>query len=218
MNSLTDFIKNTLSPNIFQRADVAFPEMMLKQWRGGWQTSLKLDGTPSKFNRPDKSVIKRSHPTRILEQGGDTKDLLSFWMEKGHYTSTFDAVEALCRQIGITPPERQSSEEWEKFCRELEQRERLLSKMRKALSDPATGAEVKEYLCTQRGYTEEYISKLVEWGVGCLTPEIAQEMGDTLPRSLQLDKHKSAQPYYSGGRLYGFIFRHITGSMTGGDK
>lgn len=220
MNSLTDFIKNTLYPNLFQRADVAFPEYRLQPYRGGWGTALKLDGSPSNPHRPDKSVITRSHPTRILEQGGDSKDLLSLFMERNNYSQsqTFEAVEALCRQIGITPPERQSSEEWEKFCREVEQRESLLNKMKKALSDPATGAEVKEYLRTQRGYTEEYISKLVEWGVGCLTPEIAQEMGDTLPRSLQLDKHKLALPYYSGGRLYGFIFRDISGTLAGGDK
>lgn len=220
MNSLTDFIKNNLYPQLFTRADIAFPELRLQPYRGGWGTSLKLDESPSNPHRPDKSVITRSHPTRILEQGGESKDLLSLFMERNHYNQnqTFEAVEALCRLIGITPPERQSSEEWEQFCREVEHRERLLSKMRRAISDPATGAEVKQYLRTQRGYTEEYISKLVEWGIGCLTPEIAQEMGDTLPYSLQLDKHKLALPYYSGGRLYGFIFRDITGTLAGGDK
>lgn len=216
MHSLTDFIKNTLYPNLFDRVDVAFPEYRLQRYRGGWATSLKLDGSPSNPPRPDKCVITRSHPTRILEQGGESKDLLTLFMERNNYNQTFEAVEALCRQIGITPPERQSSEEWEQLCRELEQRERLLSKMKKALSDPATGAEVKEYLRTQRGYTEEYISKLVEWGIGCLTPEIAEEFGNALPRILQVDKHKLALPYYSGGRLYGFIFRDITGTLAGG--
>lgn len=220
MNSLTDFIKTSLYPALFSRVDIAFPEYRLQSYRGGWGTALKLDLTPSNPHRADKCVITRTHPTRILEQGGESKDLLSLFMERNNYQQNqiFEAVEALCGLIGITPPEKQSSEEWEQFCREVERREQLLSRMKKALSDPATGAEVKEYLQTKRGYTEAYISKLVEWGVGCLTPEIAQEMGDSLPRSVQLDKHKFALPYYSGGRLYGFIFRDITGTLAGGDK
>lgn len=216
MNSLTDFIKYTLYPALFARADVAFPAYHLTQYRGGWKTSLKLDR--SQTSRHDKSVITRSHPNRILEQGGESKDLLSLWMEEGNYSSTFEAVEALCRQIGITPPERQSSEEWEKFCKEQEARERLLTKMRKAISDPEQGARTLDYLRNKRGYTEDYISKLIEWGVGCLTPEVAREMGDSLPYSLQIDKHQFALPYYSGSRLYGFIFRDITGTLDGGEK
>lgn len=218
MNSLTDFINHSLYPALFPRVDVVFPEMRLQQYKGGWATTLKLDGSPSSPARKDKCVITRNHPTRILEQGGESKDLLTLWMEHNNVTATFEAVEALSRQLGIAPPERQSSEQWDKLCKEVEVREGHLSKMRKAIQDPAQGAEVIEYLRTQRGYSDDYIAKLMEWGIGCLTPEIASQMGDTLPRSVDPRKHQMAIPYYSGGRLYGFIFRDISGTLSGGDK
>ncbi len=218
MNALTDFIKTSLYPALFSRADIAFPDMRLQQYKGGWATSLKLDGSTSSPARKDKCVITRNQPTRILEQGGESKDLLSLWMERNNKTSTFEAVEALSRQIGIAPPERQSSEQWDKFCKEVEAREKHLTKMRRAIQDPAQGAEVIEYLRSHRGYSEEYIAKLIEWGIGCLTPEIASQMGDTLPRSVNTAKHQMAIPYYSGGKLYGFIFRDISGTLSGGDK
>lgn len=218
MNPLTDFIQTTLYPALFDRANMAFPELGLKQYKGGWATPCKLDGTQSHPHRPDKCVITRSHPTRILEQGGDSKDLLSYWMERNNQTSTFEAVCSLCYAIGIPAPERQSTEEWEKFKAELEQREIHLSAMRNALQTTEQGRQVLAYLKEKRGYTEQYISKLVEWGIGLLTPEIASRMGDAIPRSLQTDKHLLAIPYRTRDRLLGFTFRDVTGTLAGGDK
>lgn len=218
MNPLTDFIQTTLYPALFDRANMAFPELGLKQYRGGWATPCKLDGTQSHPYRQDKSVITRNHPTRILEQGGDSKDLLSYWMERNNQTSTFEAVCSLCSAIGIQAPERQTSEEWEKFKAEIETRERHLSAMRKALHTTEQGAQVIDYLKQSRGYTEQYITKLIEWGIGVITPEIASQMGDAIPRSLQMDKHLLAIPYRNRDRLLGFTFRDVTGSLGGGDK
>lgn len=218
MNPLTDFIQTTLYPALFDRANMAFPELALKPYRGGWATPCKLNGTQSHPHRPDKSVITRSHPTRILEQGGESKDLLSLWMERNNQTSTFEAVCSLCSAIGITAPERQSTEEWEKFKAELEQRERHLSAMRNALQTTEQGRQVIAYLKEKRGYTEQYIAKLIEWGIGVLTPEIASRMGDAIPRSLQTDKHLLAIPYRNRDRLLGFTFRDVSGTLGGGDK
>lgn len=218
MNPLTDFIQTYLYPALFERANMAFPELGLKQYKGGWATPCKLDGTQSYPYRQDKSVITRSHPSRILEQGGESIDLLSYWMERNNQTSPFEAVCSICAAIGIQAPERQSSEEWEKYMAEIETRERHLSAMRKALQTTEQGAQVIEYLKQKRGYTEQYISKLIEWGIGVLTPEIASQMGDAIPRSLQMDKHLFAIPYRNRDRLLGFTFRDITGNLGGGDK
>lgn len=218
MNSLTDFIQTTLYPTLFDRANMAFPELALKPLRGGWGSSCKLDGSQSRPYRQDKSVITRHHPTRILEQGGESKDLLSYWMERNNQTSTFEAVCSLCSAIGIQAPERQTSEEWEKHKAALEKRESHLSAMRNALQNTEQGRQVIAYLKQNRGYTEEYIAKLVEWGIGVITPEIAAQMGDDIPRSLQIDKHLLAIPYRNRDRLLGFTFRDVTGTLGGGDK
>lgn len=211
MNALTKFINDELYPELFKYADKAFPEMRLTKHRGGWATSLKLDGSTGSHPRADKCVITKDCPRRILEQGGSSKDLLSLWKENNGKTSIFEAVEGICKILGITPPPRQSSEEWEEFCKKVEAREKVLAKMKRAIQDPQ-GADVIDYLRNTRGYSEDYITKLVGWGIGALTPEVASEMGDELPRSLDLSQHKMAIPYYSGGYLLGFIFRDTTGT------
>lgn len=218
--TLTDFIKDKLYPALFPMADRVFPEYKLKPYKGGWGTSLKLDKTQSAPYRPDKCIISTRIPNRIKEQGGDSKDLLTLFMEENGYNSfqIFDAVTALCNTMGIEAPENNFSEKEKERREQVEERERLLTKMKRALSDHPSGAEIIAYLRENRGYTEDYISKLKEWGIGCLTPDIAQEMSGSISRSMDICKHTLAIPYYSRGNLLGFIFRDITGTLSGGDK
>ena len=201
MNPLTDFIQQTLYPQLFERVDMAFPEMGFSRRGRNWQSRKKLDGSIS--DRPDKCVITASHPNRILEQGGDTKDLLTLFMERNGHTSTFEGVEAICKAIGITPPERQSSEEWEKFKAQLEKREQLYKQMEEAIFTEE-GAAVLNYLRTTRGYSDELIRKM---GIVCITKAAADAMEDA-PRGIET-LWPMAIPYWSGGRLYGFKFRAI---------
>lgn len=215
MNTLTDFIDNQLYPALFSRLDRAFPSYKFDSYRGGWASRFKLDGTEPKEPRRDKCVVTSRYPSRIMEQGGESKDLLSLWMEQGHYSNTFEAVVALCNQIGILPPERTNPEEWEKRQREIEKRESLYSKMREALKSSKEGLDlIYDYLSKSRGYSYEYIDKLINWGIGYLTPEIAEEGREFIPHYLDITKHKLVFPYYSGGDLYGFIFRDVTGTAT----
>ena len=206
MTPLTEFIQRTLYPALFERADRAFPEMSLTHKGRGrdWQSSHKLDGTQSNPHRPDKSVITAKRPNRILEQGGESKDLLSYFMERNSISDTFEAVERICQAIGITPPERQSSEEWEKFKAQLEKREQLLKRMTEAMTTTPTGEAVLNYLRQTRGYSDELIKDM---GIVCITKEIADQMDDA-PRAIETN-WPLAIPYWSGERLLGFKFRAI---------
>ena len=81
MTNLTDFIQNELYPRLFEVVDRAFPSMDFKPYRGGWASPYKLNGERSHDGRKEKSTITRRVPHRVLEQGGENKDLLSFYME-----------------------------------------------------------------------------------------------------------------------------------------
>lgn len=217
MNPLTEFIQHTLNSAFFERLDIALPNWEFKRTRGGdWQTTHRLDGTISSTRRPDRSVVTRKYPTSLFGQvEQESKNLLTLYMEENGITSTFEGVVSLCNTIGIQPPERQTSEQWEEFIKQVERRERLLSKMRKALQQSQQGEQLKEYLHTTRGYSDELIAKM---GIVCITPEIAEEMRGDLSRKFIPEDYLLAIPYYSSGRLFGFIFRDITGKHTGGDK
>lgn len=208
MTPLTDFIKTTLYPALFGRIDRAFPEMRFQQVKGEWHSRLKLDLTPDE--RPDKSVITRKVPTRVLEQGGGSKDLIEFYQDLNNIPrdQTFEAVESMCRAIGIQPPERQNAKEWQEFMQKVERREMSLRQMEAALYNTDQGAAVLNYLHTSRGYSDEVIRKM---GLVCITKEIADQMEEA-PRGIE-NTHPLAIPYYSGGRLLGFKFRAISSEV-----
>lgn len=209
MKPITYFIDNTLYPALFEWVDQVFPAYGFRRVSIGWVSSLKIDLSQPKIPRKDKSYILKDSPKYLNEWGEKPKDLLTLWKEQTHIKNTFEAVEALCKQIGINPPERQSSEEWDKFQKETAERENLLHRMRLALDCTKDGGKVIDYLC-KRGYKGEYIDKLRDWGIGCITPKIMEEMGDTLPYRMKYGNHLLAIPYRSNGRILGFVFRDIT--------
>lgn len=98
-----------LIPALFERIDSVFPEMSFR-WRGDtWESPYKLDGSPAKDPRRDKSVITQRVPGVILEQGGDSVPVIDFYMRKNSL-SFADAMRELSRLAGL-------EEEYRDLCR-----------------------------------------------------------------------------------------------------
>ena len=98
-----------LIPALFERIDSVFPEMSF-QWRGhAWESPYKLDGSPAKDPRRDKSVITSRVPGVILEQGGDSVPVIDFYMSKNSLPFA-DAMRELSRLAGL-------EEEYKDLCR-----------------------------------------------------------------------------------------------------
>lgn len=98
-----------LIPALFERIDSVFPEMSFR-WRGDtWESPYKLDGSPAKDPRRDKSVITSRVPGVILEQGGDSVPVIDFYMRKNSLPFA-DAMRELSRLAGL-------EEEYKDLCR-----------------------------------------------------------------------------------------------------
>jgi len=98
-----------LIPALFERIDSVFPEMSFR-WRGDtWESPYKLDGSPAKDPRRDKSVITSRVPGVILEQGGDSVPVIDFYMRKNSLPFA-DAMRELSRLAGL-------EEEYRDLCR-----------------------------------------------------------------------------------------------------
>ena len=78
----TDFVDGKLVPAMFERIDEIFPDMDFSFSGRAWKSPLKLDGSPAKSPRRDKSVITTKHKGGIYEQGGETIGVIDFYMQK----------------------------------------------------------------------------------------------------------------------------------------
>ena len=216
MTNLTDFIQNELYPRLFEVVDRAFPSMDFKPYRGGWASPYKLNGERSHDGRKEKSTITRRVPHRVLEQGGENKDLLSFYMELNGFgeKQTAEAVRQLCPILGLTMPQMEDSAAYRAYKEKQDRLEAVGLKMREALyTDEGRGTLA--YLRENRGYSDEFIK---EAGFGFVSPSIREELRDlfryinrdgvevNLPYDVGINYFLSL-PYRTGGNIQGFVFR-----------
>lgn len=102
-----------LIPALFERIDSVFPEMSFR-WRGDtWESPYKLDGSPAKDPRRDKSVITSRVPGVILEQGGEAVPIIDYYKDKNNL-SFAEAMRELSRLSGL-------EEEYSDLCRRYAQ-------------------------------------------------------------------------------------------------
>ena len=102
-----------LIPALFERIDSVFPEMSFR-WRGDtWESPYKLDGSPAKDPRRDKSVITSRVPGVILEQGGEAVPIIDYYKDKNNL-SFAEAMRELSRLAGL-------EEEYSDLCRRYAQ-------------------------------------------------------------------------------------------------
>lgn len=216
MSDITDFINSDLYPQLFRVVDRAFPEMSFQPYRGGWASPKKLNLQTASDGRRDKSVITQRKPNRVIEQGGESKDLISLYMEHNNL-SLIEAVKQLCSIVGIELPQMENSGDWKAYKEKQDKLEEITKRMKAALWNQE-GAAVFAYLNNDRGYSDEFI-KWAEFGfirqeeLSELRPLFAytnrdgQEIG--LPSGVG-SYYTLAIPYRSGGRVMGFVFRTIS--------
>lgn len=99
------FEEERLVPALFERIPEVFPEMSFR-WRGNrWESPSKLDGSPAKDPRPDKSVITTAYPGVILEQGGEAVPVIKYYQSKNNLSYP-EARKELSRLCGLEEEER----------------------------------------------------------------------------------------------------------------
>lgn len=208
MNSLTEFIQYELYPALWERLDTAFPELELRQKGGDWHSSHKLNGDPSSPYREDKTVVTKRKPHLIHEQGGDTLSLIDYQLLRtgripgARGAELVEAVRSLAGICGLELPES-DSEEYRAYKERQDRLERISSKMKRELFEPA-GASTLRYLTETRGYTLDEV-KAME--LGYCSKSTAKEM-EGAPYGAG-EAYTLSIPYVSGGRILGFKLRAI---------
>lgn len=210
-SSLADFIKWELKPSIFENIHKLFPEMEFRQGRYGWESPKGIGGREPHNSRPDKCVITRRQPDRILEQGGDSVEVITYYQQQNRLSSPIEAIKAISQQLGLELPQMEESASYIAYREKQESLSALSDKMRKELFTPA-GATTLAY-AQSRGWSREDIERM---GIGYCSPETAEQLrsllgkgATTLQRSVGV-AHTLSIPYISRGEILGIVFRNIT--------
>lgn len=110
MSNITEWTKYELYPPLFNSIDLAFPELDFVRYAGGWRSKYKIDGSEPKNKRPDKTVITKSRPNYILEQGGETITLIDYTIRRDNI-SFIQAVKLLADVVNLELPKGDISQE-----------------------------------------------------------------------------------------------------------
>ena len=78
------FKEETLIPAVYDCLDLVFPDMNFTYTGRGWESPLKLDGSPAKSPRKDKTIVSEKIKGVILEQGGEATPVIDFYMSKNN--------------------------------------------------------------------------------------------------------------------------------------
>ena len=209
--NLADFIKWELKPAIYQNLSRLFPEMEFRQGRNGWESRLGIGGRTPKHSFWGKSVVTAKVPDRILEQGGDSIEVIEYYQQQNRLSSPIEAIQAISQQLGLELPQMEDSATYIAYRNKQNSLSALLDQMRRDLFSPA-GAETLAY-AKSRGWSEETIEQM---GVGYCSPETAEKLrsllgrgATTLQRSVGV-AHTLSIPFLSRGEILGVVFRNIT--------
>lgn len=201
---ITTFINEELKPRFWDNIASIFPEMDFQLIRGKWCSKKHYDGKEATHPRPDKSVITPNHPYRVFDNSRqDSKDVITLYMELNNISEVWEAVNQLCRKVGIAEPEY-TPEQKERYQKSEQRRNTLENsvKRQKAALYTPEGASTLNYL-RSRGWTDEEI-KDADLGY------ISTAEANTLNAQRAVgDYYTLSIPLRSGSRIYGFKFRTI---------
>lgn len=203
-----DFIDNSLKPAIYSSLSRVFPEMDFKPCRDGWESHLGLFGREPRSQRRDKCKVTKKMPYRILEQGGESVEIIDYYMKSNRLTSRDDAIKDICKILGLTPPPMQESPQYKAYKEQQDRLSKLVGTMQEELFTRKEAASALTYLKEERGYSEEIINGM---GLGWCSPETAVPLKWILKDgSVPTKGSYIAIPYISSGAIKGVVFRNTT--------
>lgn len=230
MKDITYFIKQDLYPAIFDSLDTVLPEFEFERFANGWRSSFKLDLSAPKIARKDKTVVTKKIISHLLEQGGDSIDLISYVMQR-HGLEFPDAVKFLAAKVGMQLPD--SSNYNSDVYRENARKEALLLHASEYFSyllksETCTDKNKQALLnyLNERGYIEDDVYK--NMGLGYV-PNQKQIKDYFLSLGYQVQEteaalnlqdsrigrsHILAIPFTSGSTIKGFKYRSIDKKHT----
>lgn len=207
-----------LTPFIFDKLDIIFPELEFTFKTGNWYSRLKLDGTPSKVQRHDKTVVKNNLPGIIIEAGENSRNIINHYAESRNL-ERYQARKQLADIVGVELPKANYSEQQ---ASERKRRDILTDAHEYfiyCLHSESPGAkEVLNYLMQKRGYSLDLIKAM---GLGYIPSQkqlteylakkhSANEIKEAIKFNNKIgDTHKLAITRISAGRVIGFNFRTI---------
>lgn len=216
--NLTDWINSTLYPTLFESIDTVFREHSFNKHRGNWRSSTYMNG--EKHSNKEKTVITKRKPTRILEQGGGSKTLIDYVMERDGYTEPIEAIKWLASSVGLELPNSSNFDAgaYQEQKERLELLEECNSFFIESLTIDPNAKETLNYL-ESRGYSREDIEFME---LGYIPSQMAlhkhleaKGYSKTLIKeALHLHKdigvvNKLSIPFRSGNSIKGFIFRSL---------
>ena len=204
---ITEFINEKVYPAMWDEIGSLFPEMGFKLVAGKWRSSKKLDGTDPKTPTRSKTIISPNYPTRALESGEGSIDLITLYMNLNNKTF-WEALEAICKKLNLEIPTSKDEGKWKEYRDLREQRALSYDRQKRALFAPE-GAAVLQYLKEVRGYSEELIK---EMGLGYISPAeaITLEEKGKVGMTCKAEDFPLSMPYFVNGNVEGFNFRYIS--------
>ena len=213
-----DWETDNLTPLVFDKIDAIFTELDFKQIAGSWQSGLKLDGTNPTPHRRDKTVVKKSWPAMIIEQGERPRNIVKYYAETRNL-EYYQARKELADIVGLELPKADYSEQ------QTSERKRrgiladTCAYFEYCLHSESPGAkDVLKYLTDKRGYSLDLIKAM---GLGYIPSQkqltdylgkkyTADEIKDAIKFNVKIgDTHKLAITRISANRVIGFNFRTI---------
>lgn len=204
---ITEFINEKVYPAMWDEIGSLFPEMGFKLVTGKWRSPKKLDGTDPKTPNRSKTIISPSFPSRALESGEGSIDLITLYMNLNN-KPFWEALEAICKKLNLEIPTSKDEEKWKEYRELREQRALSYDRQKRALFSP-DGAAVLQYLKEVRGYSEELIKDM---GLGYISPDEAKTLEERgkVGMTCKAEDFPLSMPYFANGMVEGFNFRYIS--------
>ena len=216
--NLTNWINETLYPTLFESIDSVFVEHNFTKYKRDWRSNTYLM-SGERHDRKDKTVITAKKPTRILEQGGGSKTLIDYVMERDGSTN-IEAIKWLASSVGLEVPNDKNFDNgaYQKQKEELEILELCNNYFIDRLRHDPSAKETLSYL-ESRGYSREDI-EFMELGFIPSQMELNKHLRENgysdslIKEALHLhrdigDNNKLSIPFKSGNSIKGFIFRTL---------
>lgn len=240
MNNITDWIKDTLTPSLYEVVDKALPELKFNRFTGGWRSSLKLDLSNPKEPRQDKTVVTKQRPQYLLEQGEPVVSIVTYVMNRDG-VDFITAVKKLADITGVKLPSSDyetknynySSDYDIESHKKYKERATLLEEansffidalqtkkgtypLRQSRTDPPAHNQAQDYY-KERGYSIEDI-KAMELGLLYMTPNIYEYLKTKGYTQEQIDEALNIKQDTRMGTTHRLTIPYRSGGVIKGFK